>query len=153
MDEDFWDKYLEERRKRIEKEEKDRNDRIDRARRGAQSWELARNCRDIIEEIKTNSWQRNKEMRKEREKLEKEKQDRFRVIKEKRKDMEKKQKQQTLTDMMKKLPEKEKEILEMEERKMQRLELQEIKHNLWRRWRGQENRMQGRRGKSLVKKK
>ena len=57
MDEDFWDKYLEERRKRIEKEEKNRNDRIDRARRGAQSWELARNCRDIIEEIKTNSWQ------------------------------------------------------------------------------------------------
>ena len=38
--------------------------------------------------------------------------------------------------MMKKLPDREREILEMEERKFKKLELQEIKQNLWRKWRG-----------------
>ena len=33
--------------------------------------------------------------------------------------------------MMKKLPAKEQEAIEIEERKMKRLELQEIKENLW----------------------
>ena len=37
---------------RIETEEKERNERIERAKRGEQSWELARTCTDIIEEIK-----------------------------------------------------------------------------------------------------
>ena len=59
--------------KRIEKEEKERIDRIERAKRGEKSWELVRTCRDIIEEIKSTSWIRNKEMRKEKEKLEKRK--------------------------------------------------------------------------------
>ena len=49
-------------------------------------------------------------------------------------------KQQRLTEMMKRLPEKEKESIEIEERRMQRLELQEIKHNLWRKWRGKQKR-------------
>ena len=39
-------------------------------------------------------------------------------------------------DMMKRLPNKEREVLEMEERKLKKLKLQEIKQNLWWKWRG-----------------
>ena len=38
--------------------------------------------------------------------------------------------------MMKDLPQKEQEILDMEERRIRRLELQEMKQNVWSRWRG-----------------
>ena len=38
--------------------------------------------------------------------------------------------------MMRKLPGKEREIIQMEERRMKRLDLQEIKQNIWRKWRG-----------------
>ena len=113
---------------------------MEKARREEKSWELARMCRSEIEEMKKDSWFRNKEVRKEQERLEREKRDRFRVIGEKKKNQGNKQnlnvKQVTLTEMMKKLPQKEQEILAMEERRIRRLELQEMKQNVWRRWRG-----------------
>ena len=40
---------------------------------------------------------------------------------------------------MKRLPEKEREAIEVEEKKMKRLDLQEIKQNLWRKWRGRQD--------------
>ena len=62
---DFWEKFLEEKRKKIEKDEEERKDRIERTKRGEKSWELVSTCRDIIEELKSTSWIRNKQMRKE----------------------------------------------------------------------------------------
>ena len=140
MEKDFWDTYLEERKSKLEKEEREREERVEEAGRQEQSWELARMCKGIIEETNSENWYQNKEIRKEKEKAEKEKQERFKVIKEKKKDLENrkniKTKQVSLLEMMRKLPGKEREIIKMEERRMRRLDLQEIKQNIWRKWRG-----------------
>ena len=136
MDADFWDEYIEERTKRLQVEEKERRERKEKAEREEKSWELARVTRSLIEECKTNNWIRNKEMRKEKEKLEKGKRERLEKVKRKKDEIEKKRKQQTLMEMIKKIPHREREIIEMEERKFKKLELQEMKQNLWRKWRG-----------------
>ena len=136
MEEDFWDKYIAERTKKLEEEERKRQERIEKAKREEKCWELARVTRDFIEECKTNSWIKNKEMRVEKEKAEREKRERMEKIKRKKIEIESKKKQQTLLDMMKKLPHKEREVIEIEERKFKKLELQEMKTNLWRKWRG-----------------
>ena len=47
--------------------------------------------------------------------------------------------------MMRKIPSKEKEIMEMDERRMQRLDLQEIKQNIWRKWRGKKEKVEEKR--------
>ena len=140
MEEDFWEKHLEKRRKEIEEEDRIRKERIERANREEKSWELAREIRKLIEETNGSSWFRDKELRKEKEKAEKEKKMRLENVKRKKRELEntqkEKRKQTTLLDMMRKLPGKEREIYEMEERKIKRLELQEIKTNIWRKWRG-----------------
>ena len=45
--------------------------------------------------------------------------------------------------MMRKLPSKEKEMMEMDERRLQRLDLHEIKQNIWRKWRGKKEKTEG----------
>ena len=139
MEEDFWEKHLEKRRKEIEEEERIRKERLERAKREEKSWELAREIRKLIEETNGNSWFRDKELRKEKEKAERAKKMRLDKVKRKKSEEEnthvEKRKQTTLLDMLKKLPGKEREIFEMEERKIKRLELQEIKTNIWRKWR------------------
>ena len=50
-------------------------------------------------------------------------------------------KQTTLMETMRKLPSKEKDMVEMEERRMKRLDLQEIKQNIWRKWRGKKKKI------------
>ena len=57
-------------------------------------------------------------------------------------------KQVTLLEMMKKLPTKEREILEMEERRLKRLELQEMKLNIWRKWRGRKEKAEEKRNET-----
>ena len=47
--------------------------------------------------------------------------------------------------MMRKIPSKEKEIMEIDERRMQRLDLQEIKQNIWRKWRGKQEKVEEKR--------
>ena len=54
-------------------------------------------------------------------------------------------KQTALMEMMRKLPSKEKEMVEMEERRMKRLDLQEIKQNIWRKWRGKKEKSEEKR--------
>ena len=60
MEEDFWDKYLEKRRKESEEEEKERKERIEKARKEEKSWELARVLKQMTEESKSNSWYKDK---------------------------------------------------------------------------------------------
>ena len=136
MEEDFWEKHLEKRRKEIEEEDKTRKERIERANREEKSWELSREIRKLIEETNGNSWFRDKELRKEKEKAERAKKMRLDKVKRKKREEEsiqvEKRKQTTLLDILKKLPGKEREIFEMEERKIKRLEPQEIKTDNWR---------------------
>ena len=48
-------------------------------------------------------------------------------------------------EMMRKLPNKEKEMMEMGERRMKRLDLQEIKQNIWRKWQGKKEKSEEKR--------
>ena len=54
-------------------------------------------------------------------------------------------KQTILIEMMINFPSKEKEMIEMDERRLQRLDLQEIKQNIWRKWRGKKEKTEGKR--------
>ena len=125
MEENFWDKYLQEKRKKIEEEEKTRSERIERAKKEEESWKLARICKVFIEEVKTNSWYKNKEIRREMEKSDAEKRLRLEIAKGKKRDLEKKfegkERQEVLHDLMRKLPDREREVIELEERKRRRL--------------------------------
>ena len=93
--------------------------------------------------MKSNSWYKNKEIRREIEKSELEKKARLEKKKGKKDELDKKlerrKKQRTIIDMMKRLPQKEREAIEIEENKVKRLDLQEIKQNLWRKWRGRKD--------------
>ena len=89
-------------------------------------------------------------MRIGKEKAERENRERLETVKRKKNEIENKKKQQTLMDMMKRLPNKERGVMEMEERKFKKLELQEIKQNLWRNWRG-ERRRKGTRRKMIFR--
>ena len=115
MEKDFWDKYLEKREENMKVEEEARRKRIEKARRQEKSWELIRVVRDYIEEVKTNSWFKNKEIRREKEKVEKQKQERIQRAGKKKSDLnekiERKKRQQSLLEMMKRLPAKEREVL------------------------------------------
>ena len=143
MEEDFWDKYLAKRSSEMEAAEEERRKRLEKAKRQERSWELMRVIRDYIEEVKANSWFRNKEIRRVRERAESEKRERLERASMKKEELGKRievqKRQQNLIEMMKKLPSKEQEAIEIEERKMKRLELQEIKENLWRKWRGKKD--------------
>ena len=68
------------------------------------------------------------------EKSEAEKRLRLEIAKGKKRDLEKKlegkERQEVLHDLMRKLPDGEREVIELEERKRRRLDLQEMKENL-----------------------
>ena len=63
---------------------------MEKAKRQEKSWELIRVVRDYIEEVKSNSWFKNKEIRREKEKAEKEKQARIEKARRKKTDLKEK---------------------------------------------------------------
>ena len=121
-----WDSKFEEHKRIMEEERRVREDRIQRAEKLETGWELARLCKEIIKES-NNTLRVEKRARKE-------------AIEEKRREEERKR-----IAMVKKIAEKKKQIdrtldriLYMErkrqsdiEQKERRMELREMKSNLW----------------------
>ena len=133
-----WQKRRLEILARMENEEEMRRRKIEKAKKLQKSWELNNECRRLLKEY-DRSWEEIKDDR-EKERKECEKAERIRratLRKEEYKEKEKvKERDRKITEMLHSLPEVESERIEKEVRKEENRELQEIKRNLWKKWRG-----------------
>ena len=142
---EIWDiDWAEERKKRddeMRKEEEIRNNRREKARKLEESWALLRECKKIIRE-NTGAWKdmNDKELF-DREQREREdrigraaaKAGKWKGVKEREKN------QVEITALLKTIPKSEAENLEQEDRKRERLEMVEVRENLWRKWRSRKD--------------
>ena len=128
-----WPSIFEEHKSRLEEEEKERKRRIKKKEDQEKSWELAKLCREYIRD---NSKKWTGEIEDKRKKREKE------IAKKERKSLAREKKENTMKNLVQKKiiastsnlsKEDKKKIFEIEDRK-RRLELKEMKENLWR-WR------------------
>ena len=139
IEKDFdWQKHREEQLELMRKEEEQRLQRIEKARRLQRSFELMRECKKIIEENNTK-WMHEDERR-----LEKDEQENRLVqiekAKTRKKEFEEKQRKREttrkITDLLEKIPEVEVNKIENEIRRKERIELAEVRKNVWKKWRG-----------------
>ena len=128
-----WQKRRKEILARLEDEEKTRLEKIEKARRLTRGWEMTRLCKEIIKE-NAKGWE---ERRKEAEVEEKQKERREQLDKANSKKKRFKEKEEMkarerkITEMLEKIPIVEAEKIEREIRKEEKLELAEIRKNLW----------------------
>ena len=132
-----WDEKIRIHRKEIEREESEDEERRERAAKKEKSWELLRLCKKYILE-NGRTWKINKEDRQDELKKN------IRLIKvaEKKEEMRKNLIQKKLTECWLQLPEKEKHKFRGEEERRKRLELKEVKENLWK-WRTRQDKKNG----------
>ena len=127
-----WDDKIEEFKLKIEHGEIEKAKRLERAGMELKSWELARICKLFLSEH-ADGWKKDTKQR------EKERQEIFerneRIAKgiKKKETLLKKLKQTKLTNLIESLPKK---IQNEKIEKENRLELQELKENIWKKWRG-----------------
>ena len=130
-----WEKIMREKEIRLRQEEEKRNMRLKKSEQLGGTWELIRVCKSFLEEWEndwTESEQKSKMRQEERNEVW-EKEDRFRKIDIKKKEIKKKLIQTRIDFCVSKLGEKDREEFKFETRK-ERIELQELRMNLWR-WR------------------
>ena len=122
----------------LRKQEEDRLKKIEKAEKLEQVWALSKECRRFLKENTTVWIDHNHEMERigeeERKLAKKEKAKRKKE--EFLEGQERKRKVRTITEMLTKIPKVEAERIEQEVRKGEKLELQEMKKNIWKKWRG-----------------
>ena len=126
-----YDKHLEEYEEKRRIEEHEREMRLKRADRMEKSWEMLRISKKYIKENSPH-WEQNREQR-ERDQKRKE---RLEKVGAKKAVEKEKLIQRKITEAITRLPDIEKKRMLEEEEKEKRLELKEIKENVWKKWRG-----------------
>jgi hypothetical protein len=133
-----WERIFCEQRRIIEEEERLRREKIERAKTLERSWELLRMCKSYLRE--NRDWKvikKNKLIEKRKEEERKEQKSK---ADEKKRDIHEKENQKgvqmKITESLKRLPENERELFMREEGQRKRVELKEVRENLWRKWRG-----------------
>ena len=130
-----WEERRREILERLKKEEDERIEKVEKAQRLNRGWELNRLCREIIKENAKN-WDEREE-KQEKERIELEKKEKIEKAKYKQKEYrEKRETTRKITDMMSSIPEVEAQKIEKEMRKKENLELNTMRKNIWRKWRG-----------------
>ena len=133
-----WQKRRQEILEELEKEEEKRVKRVEKAKKLEQSWELMRQCRRILKENHTK-WQDDAERKEEIDKNEKRAEQMSKAAKKKSEFKEKqdiREKNLKITMLLEKIPKSEAQRIEEEVRRAEKLELREVKENLWKKWRG-----------------
>ena len=131
--EEIFHKHLEENREI----ERARQEKIEKKEKKEQSWQLLRECRNFLRENE-KTW---KFIENEKPKLKKkaeEKNKRLTLAKIQKEETMKRIKQTKISSAWKKLPEIEKKRFLEEEEKTKRLDLQEMKSNIWKKYRRKE---------------
>ena len=119
----------------MRKEEEERIQKIEKAQRLSRGWELNKLCREIIKENTKNWDERDEKVEKER--MEKERNDQIEKAKNKqRKFREKRENNRKITELLESIPEVEAKKIEKEVKKRENLELNTMRKNIWRKWRG-----------------
>ena len=133
-----WELRLKEREERMAREERERNSRIEKAQKLERSFHLLRLCRETIKEY-GDTWEKSKERRDKERDEEERKHERLELAKIKKAGtidrLETKKMQIKITSTLATLPGNRKKLLEMEMRRERRLDLQEAKLQLWKKWR------------------
>ena len=130
-----WDKIMKEKELKLRQEEKERKMRIKKSQQLGGTWELLRVCKSFLEEWEndwTESEQKSRMRQEEREQV-LEKAERFKKIEKKKNEIRKKSVQTRIDFCVNKLGRKGQEELKAETRR-EKIELQELRMNLWR-WR------------------
>ena len=128
----IWEDKLEKYNKDLENEAKEREKRIERATKQHLSWELSRLCAKFLKE-NAKFWKE----REDRVKEERKRDERLETARRKKEENREKEKQKKLMRTWLRLPQKEKEKYREKEEREKRMELKEMKENLWR-WKARE---------------
>ena len=129
-----WEETFRQHLEETARMEKERQKRIEGAEKQEKSWELLRECVGYIKENE-KAWKREEE-EKLTERQKKEQKNKLKQAEKKQKEKETdKQMQQKITESWKRIPEHERRHLLKEEEKRRRMELREVKINVWKRWR------------------
>ena len=132
-----WDKRIKDYENKKSEEKKVRDERMEKAKRLEKSWEMLRWLKNEIKE-NTPNWEKSTEEKKELKRIFEEKSEKIEKAKKKKSEFVEKYIQKKILDCMKLLPktkQEEFEKCEREKEKAKRKEIQEIKENLWRKWR------------------
>ena len=121
-----WDKAMAEHKKKLEKEIEDRTSRQKESEKKESHYHLQRLCKTILEENEKNWIAR----RKERE-IETKKKERLEIARGRKNEIMHKMLERKLENERKKLPIAMLEEIEKEEKKVRRMEIQEVKNSLW----------------------
>ena len=98
------------------------------------SWELLRICRTFIKE-NSKTWQDDDTNREKERQKEEKKRERLNKVAEKKETLKQNLLQRKITDSLKKLPPKEREKYGRDEERKRKIELKEVKENIWKKWR------------------
>ena len=129
-----WQKRRLEIIENIRKEKETMEKTVRKAMRLSKGWGLMIECKNFLRE-NSNNWQDMQNKIEEREKKERFEMVRYKKEKLKEKEAIKKTNKK-INDMLETIPKVEAERIEMEIRNREKIELKEIKENLWKRWRG-----------------
>ena len=133
-----WQKRRKEIIERMENEEEERRKKIEKAKKLQKSWELNNECRRLLKEY-DRGWEEIEDKR-EKEKKEWEKKERIKKANSRKEEYKEKERRKEydrkITEMLKSIPVVESEKIENTIRREENQELQEIKRNLWKKWRG-----------------
>ena len=94
-------------------------------------------CRTYIQD-NSNIWKSEEEERAKKTAEEEKKRERLRRAAEKKETSKERETQRKLTDTWKRIPQNERRKVECEESRARKLEMREIKENIWKKWRGRD---------------
>ena len=124
--EEEWEKKIKEHREQILKEEREKMARLEKQKKKEESWELYRLCKEFLEENSVEWEQRRKEREREQERLE-----RVTRAKNKTRIAQLKLLRKNVDEGLKKLPIRDREQIENEEKRKEREQLKQTKQDLW----------------------
>ena len=136
-----WEERIHQHREEIDKENKEREKRVEEKEKKEKSWELLRQCRDYLKENEKN-WKIEMTERERKRIQEEERERRLARAEAKKGDAQRKLIQTKMTDSLRKLPQMERERILQENERTRRFELRESKVNIWKKWRGEETKVE-----------
>ena len=127
-----WEKRRLEREEELKRKEEERQAKIEKNRKLEESWALAKECRKILREPRDGGKEARIMERKEIE----ERAERLAKAQEKKKANNNKLKQREITEMLQMIPKEDAESIEEKMKSKEREELEEMKREMFKNWRG-----------------
>ena len=131
-----WGEKIRNHREELDRAEKERENRLERSKKQEKSWELFRLCSKFLRE-NCEGWENQREMRDMEMQQEEKKQLRLSKATRLKVTLNTKLVQKKITDCLQKLSEKDRNRIMEDENGRRLCEMKEVKENLWKRWRSE----------------